>query len=64
MIGDNPESDIAGANNYKSPHGTEWVSILVKTGVWRGGPPAHEPNLVMKDVFAAVQWALQDGESK
>ena len=28
MIGDNPNSDIAGANNKG------WVSILVKTGVY------------------------------
>ncbi|KAF2150334.1 putative HAD superfamily hydrolase [Myriangium duriaei CBS 260.36] len=64
MIGDNPESDIAGANNYKSPHGTEWVSVLVRTGVWRGGEPAHVPKMISKDVFAAVQWAMQDAEHK
>ena len=62
MVGDNPASDIAGANGYKSPWGTEWVSILVKTGVWRGEKPAHEPKRVAKDVFDALQWALQDGE--
>jgi ribonucleotide monophosphatase NagD (HAD superfamily) len=37
MIGDNPESDIMGANNYKSQRRTEWVSVLVKTGVFREG---------------------------
>ncbi|KAJ4298685.1 hypothetical protein N0V88_003717 [Collariella sp. IMI 366227] len=34
MVGDNPESDIAGANGHMSEHGTEWVSVLVKTGGW------------------------------
>ena len=31
MVGDNPASDIAGGNNYRSPHGTDWASILVQT---------------------------------
>lgn len=61
MVGDNPASDIAGANGYKSPFGSEWVSILVRTGVWRGHKSAHEPRRVARDVFDAVQWALQDG---
>lgn len=62
MIGDNPESDIAGANNFKSPLGIEWVSVLVETGVWRGGKPAHTPKMIMKDVFSAVQWAINSSE--
>lgn len=32
MVGDNPESDIAGASNYESPHKIDWRSILVQTG--------------------------------
>ncbi|KAF4548484.1 putative haloacid dehalogenase-like hydrolase 4 [Elsinoe fawcettii] len=60
MVGDNPESDIQGANGFKSPHGTEWISILVKTGVYRGGIPAHKPRTIVENVFSAVQWALED----
>jgi HAD superfamily hydrolase (TIGR01456 family) len=48
MVGDNPESDIAGGNNYKSPHGTDWVSVLVKTGVFvEGTTPTHQPRQIV-----------------
>ncbi|KAG7090938.1 hypothetical protein E1B28_010010 [Marasmius oreades] len=55
MIGDNPESDIAGAN------AAGWSSVLVHTGVFdpgSGAPPAHTPTYQARDVEAAVQWAL------
>lgn len=65
MIGDNPESDIAGANGYKSENETEWVSVLVKTGVWdearSGGKFVSkelEPKRIEADVKSAVGWAL------
>jgi ribonucleotide monophosphatase NagD (HAD superfamily) len=64
MVGDNPESDIAGANGYLSGQGTEWVSVLVRTGVWsegRGGKleGEFEPRGVVDDVVGAVKWALR-----
>jgi ribonucleotide monophosphatase NagD (HAD superfamily) len=64
MVGDNPESDIAGANGHVSEDGTEWVSVLVKTGVWseaRGGrlEGKLKPREVVDDVMAAVKWALK-----
>lgn len=60
MVGDNPESDIRGANNFESPQGTEWTSILVKTGVWREGTtPKYTPKVVADDVLAGVKWALK-----
>lgn len=61
MIGDNPASDIRGANEYKSDVGTPWTSVLVRTGVWspeRGGPPAFEPKVIVDNVEEAVNWAL------
>jgi HAD superfamily hydrolase (TIGR01456 family) len=59
MIGDNPESDIAGANAYKSECGYQWKSILVETGVYRAGAiPTRMPNHTAKDVKAAVEWAI------
>jgi HAD superfamily hydrolase (TIGR01456 family) len=61
MVGDNPESDIRGANQFQSHHGTEWASILVKTGVYRAGSvPAHQPKAIVDDVLAAVKWALRE----
>ena len=38
MIGDNPESDIAGAN------AKNWTSILVKTGVFNPEDPETSQN--------------------
>ncbi|KAI0708176.1 HAD hydrolase [Cerioporus squamosus] len=59
MVGDNPESDIAGAN------GAGWPSILVKTGVYEEarGPPTHTPTHIAEDVEEAVRWAI-DREMK
>ncbi|KAJ9603820.1 hypothetical protein H2200_012006 [Cladophialophora chaetospira] len=63
MVGDNPESDIRGANDYESPQGVEWISLLTRTGVYRdqdGRRPTWEPRAIVDDVKAAVQWALKD----
>ncbi|KAI8961824.1 HAD-superfamily hydrolase [Daldinia sp. FL1419] len=63
MVGDNPASDVRGANEYKSPEGTEWKSVLVRTGVWspeRGGDPAFVPRVIVDDVRGAVEWALRE----
>jgi HAD superfamily hydrolase (TIGR01456 family) len=52
MVGDNPASDIAGGNNYTSPHGTDWRSILVKTGVYvEGTTPAHQPSQIVSELL-------------
>ncbi|EPQ27891.1 uncharacterized protein PFL1_04635 [Pseudozyma flocculosa PF-1] len=55
MVGDNPESDIAGANNYG------WSSALVRTGVYKDahGTPRHEPTVIVDDVEQAVKKALE-----
>lgn len=58
MVGDNPESDILGANDYQSASGSTWQSILVRSGVYSGGEPAHKPKVVVEDVWDAVQWGL------
>jgi HAD superfamily hydrolase (TIGR01456 family) len=61
MVGDNPASDIRGANEFKSRHGTEWTSVLVRTGVWtpERGDGGHKPKKIVDDVKAAVAWALK-----
>lgn len=48
MVGDNPQSDIAGANGFG------WESILVRTGVFRGkdeSEAAHKPTVISKNVL-------------
>jgi HAD superfamily hydrolase (TIGR01456 family) len=61
MVGDNPESDIRGANDFESPDGTTWTSVLVRTGVWTPdrGEPRHRPKMIVDNVAAAVDWALK-----
>ena len=59
MVGDNPESDILGANQYTSPVGSTWHSILVRSGVYSGGEPFHKPKAIVHNVWDAVQWALK-----
>jgi HAD superfamily hydrolase (TIGR01456 family) len=55
MVGDNPASDIAGGNNYRSPHGTDWASILVQTGVFvEGTTPAHQPRKIVSDFLGKI----------
>jgi HAD superfamily hydrolase (TIGR01456 family) len=60
MVGDNPESDIRGANNYKSPFGTNWASILVRTGVHKANTePSVTPSKEVDHVWDAVNWAVE-----
>ncbi len=60
MVGDNPESDILGANQYKSHAGSTWQSILVRSGVYSGGEPAHKPKVIVDDVWDAVRWGIEN----
>lgn len=64
MVGDNPDSDIAGPNTYKSDKGTEWAGLLVKTGVWdpkRSAPFTNvtKPLAILDNVNLAVRYALE-----
>ncbi|KAJ2726040.1 hypothetical protein GGI07_000823 [Coemansia sp. Benny D115] len=56
-IGDNPAADIAGAN------GAGWTSVLVRTGVFSGGPGANDAEnpaaLVVDHVEDAVRWIIE-----
>ena len=57
-IGDNPRSDIRGANAA----GDRWTSVLVRTGIYGGGELAERdtPDKHVKDVEEAVDWMLAE----
>jgi HAD superfamily hydrolase (TIGR01456 family) len=57
MVGDNPETDIKGANDF----GGKWKSVLVRTGVHNkpGNDPTNPATHVADHVGAAVEWILQ-----
>lgn len=53
MIGDNPASDLAGADAYG------WDTVLVRTGVYKDGDDlVVQPQAITDDVLGAVEWAL------
>ena len=60
-IGDNPLSDIRGANNA----GEHWGSVLVRSGVWDGWKHGeanclHDPaKIVVDDVLSAIEQILK-----
>ncbi|KAK9477103.1 HAD-like domain-containing protein [Lipomyces japonicus] len=56
MVGDNPESDIRGANNFG------WHSILVRSGVYQHGDrldSGSTPKTVAQDAYDAVVRAIE-----
>ena len=57
-VGDNPKSDIRGANNA----GDQWTSVLVRTGVFTGpGNDAVDPaDIVVGDILDAVHFIIAD----
>ncbi|KAK9823437.1 hypothetical protein WJX72_002729 [[Myrmecia] bisecta] len=63
-IGDNPKSDVRGANSA----GGGWRSILVRTGVFKGGPGENDPtdpaHYVVEHVGEAVATAFQVEEDR
>lgn len=63
MMGDNPAADVRGANNAI---GDVWRSVLVCTGVYRGGVDRNDPDdpawRVEPDLGAAVARLLAEAE--
>lgn len=57
MIGDNPETDIAGAIRAGRP----WFSILVRSGTFRGtqNHDKYPADVVVNDVYEAVDFILK-----
>ncbi|PGH35134.1 TIGR01456 family HAD hydrolase [[Emmonsia] crescens] len=61
FVGDTPESDIRGTNEYNASDKCEndWYSILVKTGVYEDGTtPRFPPNKTVNNVLDAVRFGM------
>ena len=62
FVGDTPESDIRGTNEYNDSPLSEnlWYSILVRTGVFRAGTkPRYTPKATVDNVLDAVKHGIQ-----
>lgn len=65
FVGDTPESDIRGTNEFNEMSDIEWYSILVKTGVYQDGTtPSVEPKKTCDDIYEAVKFAIQREHDK
>lgn len=61
MIGDNPASDIAGANGANKNSSITWRSVLVESGVYKPGTvPEHAPTTIKANVWEAIDWILSE----
>lgn len=59
-VGDNPMSDVRGANRW----GRGWVSVLVRTGNFRGVNDKKDvAKVVCDDVYEAVKFGLEEAGS-
>lgn len=60
FVGDTPESDIRGTNEFNKQSENQWYSILVKTGVYQDGTkPTFEPRVTVDTVLDAVNHGIQ-----
>jgi len=60
FVGDTPESDIRGTNQFNAKSKNDWYSILVKTGVYQDGTkPAYKPRVTVDTVLDAVKHGLE-----
>lgn len=60
FVGDTPESDIRGTNEYDKHADNSWYSILVQTGVFQEGTqPRFQPKATVDTVLDAVQHGME-----
>lgn len=65
FVGDTPESDIRGTNEFNKTSSNTWYSILVRTGVYQDGTtPKYEPNHTADNVLEAVLHGLEREQKK
>ncbi|KAF2014793.1 HAD superfamily hydrolase-like protein [Aaosphaeria arxii CBS 175.79] len=60
FVGDTPESDIRGTNEYNKHAENNWYSILVRTGVFQEGTkPRFQPKATVDNVLEAVKHGIE-----
>jgi HAD superfamily hydrolase (TIGR01456 family) len=60
FVGDTPESDIRGTNQFNEKAQNDWYSILVRTGVFQEGTqPAYKPMATVDTVLDAVRYGMK-----
>ena len=60
FVGDTPESDIRGTNEFNKQAENQWYSILVRTGVFQDGTkPKFTPEATVDNVLEAVLHGIQ-----
>lgn len=60
FVGDTPESDIRGTNQFNEKAENEWYSILVRSGVFQEGTqPAYKPKATVDTVLDAVKHGMK-----
>jgi ribonucleotide monophosphatase NagD (HAD superfamily) len=65
FVGDTPESDIHGTNQFNERSKNEWYSLLVRTGVFQEGTqPAYTPKITVDTVLDAVKHGMKREFSK
>lgn len=65
FVGDTPESDIRGTNEFNKVSENEWLSVLVKTGVYQDGDtPRYPPGKICNTALDAVKFAVEREHAK
>lgn len=65
FVGDTPESDIRGTNEFNKQSDQTWFSILVRTGVYKEGTkPKFTPKATVDNVLEAVKYGLEREHKK
>lgn len=60
FVGDTPESDIRGTNEFDEQSDASWYSILVRTGVYEDGTtPRYKPKAIVDNVLDAVKHGME-----
>jgi len=65
FVGDTPESDVRGTNEFNKQSENTWYSILVRTGVYEEGTkPKFTPMATVDNVLEAVLHGMEREQKK